>query len=151
MNTSTTSDRLTQEATRLDKLCDQAIANLDRCIKLLEQIKANDTASSNAAHWLRNECHHRPYDGLAIVVPVESIYQELEDLEADQVFGPREDEAKPDAALKPTGNSGHYDICCLCAHQGNTAHDLRYNELVCGWVCDHCAESGIPEDVRRWS
>jgi hypothetical protein len=88
---------ITSAYSRLDKLCDQAISRLDRCIKLLEQIKAQDTASSNAASWLHHECQRRPYDGEAIVVPVEAIFTELEELEADQVFGPREEEAHADA------------------------------------------------------
>jgi hypothetical protein len=137
MNTSTTSDRLKQEYARLDKLCDQAIHRLDRCIALLKQIKDHDTASANAASFLHHECQSRPYDGEAIVVPVEKIFAELEDLEAER-------------QAEPKGNDGHYDHCVVCGHHGNTAHDLRWDEVVVGWVCDQCHNSP-PQILLRFS
>src|SRR5262249_40608940 len=71
MNTNTTSDRLTQ-------LCDQAIARLDRCIQLLKAIRDQDTASANAAAWLRGMTRFIPYEGEQIVVNVDPIFAELE-------------------------------------------------------------------------
>jgi hypothetical protein len=86
MTTHIKSDRLTQ-------LCDDAITRLDRCISLLKAITAKDTASANAAAWLRGQTRHVPYEGEVLCVPMEPIFAELEALEADEVFGPREQEA----------------------------------------------------------
>jgi hypothetical protein len=76
---------------RLGQLCDEAIARLERAIQLLKDIKAKDTASGNAAAWLRDMTRFVPFEGDVLCVPMEPVFVELEAMEADQVFGPRDD------------------------------------------------------------
>ena len=46
-------------------------------------------------------------------------------------------------------NNGHDEVCEVCGYEGHTAHDITWDEVIIGWVCDVCHEP--PEDVRWFS
>jgi hypothetical protein len=71
-------------------LCDKTLSQLRHAAELVEGIRANDAASMNAAAWLRARTRFIPYEGQAIVIPVEAIFEEIEESEADEVFGERD-------------------------------------------------------------
>jgi hypothetical protein len=84
MNSSTKSARLV-------KMCDEAIGRLERALELLRRIKAGDNSFPSPAEQLAAMCRHVAYEGNVLAVPVDAILAELQELEADLVFGPREE------------------------------------------------------------
>jgi hypothetical protein len=81
---------MTTKTNHLTKLCDDVIARLERAKNLIQDIHNNDTASANAAAWLRGQCRFIPYEGSSPCFSVDPIFTELAEMEADEVFGPRE-------------------------------------------------------------
>jgi hypothetical protein len=75
---------------RLHELCDKAITRLESAARLIRQIRAQDAASDNAKLWLSGFRRLIPYEGECVVVNVDSIFLELQELDADETFGPRE-------------------------------------------------------------
>lgn len=77
---------------QLTELCDKTIERLEHAVRLLKGIKAQDAASPNSVAWLRGLTRTIPYEGDVLCVNVDPIFAELEQMEADEVFGPREGE-----------------------------------------------------------
>lgn len=48
-------------------------------------------------------------------------------------------------------NNGEDTVCCVCGKEGNTAHDLTWDEYYEGWACEDCetmeltAEPPLPD------
>ena len=92
---------------RLTELCDKTITQLTAAISHLRGIKAQDDFSPNAKKWLLAMCRHLPYEGDVLVVPVGSIFAELEQMDADEVFGEREEEEMMELTSEPLRDSLH--------------------------------------------
>jgi hypothetical protein len=80
------------KSARLVKMCDEAIGRLERAADLLRRIKAGDNSFPSPAVQLAALCRHVAYEGSVLAVPVGPILAELEEVEADEVFGPREED-----------------------------------------------------------
>jgi hypothetical protein len=66
------------------------LTELRRAAALIEGIKAQDAGSANAAAWLRGMCRHLPYEGSTLCISMDALFAEIEEVEADEVFGERE-------------------------------------------------------------
>lgn len=87
---------------RLNRLCDEAIGRLERAIDLICDVKKQDGASGNAARWLLGLTRTMPFEGRMLCLPLDAVFEELHEMEADEVFGPRESlRGKPEL---PDGN-----------------------------------------------
>lgn len=40
-------------------------------------------------------------------------------------------------------SDGTQEKCCGCGHDGHTAHDLSWDEVVDGWVCEDCSSLSV--------
>jgi hypothetical protein len=79
----------TNRPDRLTQLCDEAVGRLERAADLLKRIKAGDQSFPSPAVQLAAMCRHVAYEGSVLAVPVDAILAELQEIAADEVFGPR--------------------------------------------------------------
>lgn len=75
---------------RLNRLCDEAIGRLERAIDLIRDVKKQDGASDNASRWLLGLTRAMPFEGRVLCLSLDSVFEELREIEVDEVFGPRE-------------------------------------------------------------
>ncbi|MHB1422107.1 MAG: hypothetical protein ACYC3I_02700 [Gemmataceae bacterium] len=72
---------------RLTQLCDKAISELNKAEKLLRAIRRGDR---KAARKLDGMCRFATLEGDYLSIPLEDLFVEFEEMDADEVFGPRQ-------------------------------------------------------------
>lgn len=77
---------------KLDTICDSLVTQLRVVIMEVEAIRTSGYKNRDAIASLSQKCWNLsyPYTGDVFCVNMEDLFMELEALEADEVFGPRE-------------------------------------------------------------
>jgi hypothetical protein len=81
-----------QKSTHLTNLCDQTLAQLTEAMRLVKEVRDGGKGRrTGAARCLESMSKHIAYRGETLCLNMDEILAEVEELDVDETFGPRQE------------------------------------------------------------